>query len=319
MNMRKVAIIGDGMVGSSIAFSLLLDSSVNEISIIDINKDKAEGDALDMKDGLSFLSTHKKVTADGYEGVKDAHVVVITAGAAQKEGETRLDLLGRNRRIYDGIIEGIRPYLGDETIVLVVSNPVDVLSHYVYSKLGIPENRVIGSGTVLDTSRLRTLISLDTGVDPKNVHTYVLGEHGDTEVAIFSATSIGGVPFLEHCEKCGKCGERNEERLDALESRVKNAAYEIIKKKGSTHYAVALAVRKIVEAILNDEKSVLSVSTYLKEGFEGEVKDVYMSLPSIVGSKGVEKVFALNYRKKERDGLVKSAKALREKIEEMEG
>ena len=209
MQTRKVAIIGDGAVGSSIAYTLMLGHAVNEIAIVDVNKNKAEGDALDMADGMSFLSVPKIIYAGDYEACKDSHIIIITAGAAQKVGETRLDLLNKNASIFTSIITSIKPYIEEDTIVLVVSNPVDILTYFTYKKLGIPANRVIGSGTVLDTSRLKTAISEDTHIDPRSVHTFVVGEHGDSEVAVWSSTSVGGLSLIDYCSKCGKCKGRN--------------------------------------------------------------------------------------------------------------
>ncbi len=196
---RKIAIVGDGAVGSSIAYTLMLGHVVNEIVIIDVNQAKAEGDALDMADGMSFLAVPKIIHASGYEGCEGASIVVITAGAAQKPGETRLDLLNKNAGIFNSIIDSIKPHLGSDTIVLVVSNPVDILTYFTYKKLGIPSARVIGSGTVLDTSRLKTAIANDTKIDPRSIHTMIVGEHGDSEVAVWSATSVGGLALTNYC------------------------------------------------------------------------------------------------------------------------
>lgn len=200
---------------------------------------------------------------------------------------------------------------------MVVSNPVDVLSYLVYKKLGLVSSRIFGSGTVLDTSRLKTAISEDTHIDPRNIHTFIVGEHGDSEVAAWSATSVGGLSLTDYCAKCGKCGAHNMAKLDELREKVKNAAYEIIAKKGATFYAVALAVKRIVSAILNDENSVLTVSTLLLDEFGGAVKDVYMSLPCVIGKDGVVKILHPNYSDSEQKALVASGTALREKITEL--
>jgi L-lactate dehydrogenase len=320
MENRKVAIIGDGQVGSSIAYTLLLGQAVNEIALIDLNPNKAEGDVLDMSDGMSFLSVPKVIKATSYEGVKGANIVIITAGAAQHEGETRLSLLGRNAAILTSVCAQLKPNLAPGAIVLVVSNPVDILTYFVYRKLGIPSSQVIGSGTVLDTSRLKSALAKDTGVDPRSIHALIVGEHGDSEVAVWSATSLGGMPLSKYCEKCGKCGSdasAHEARLNQLHEQVKNAAYEIIAKKGATFYAIALSVNRIVNAILNDENSVLTVSSYLSEGFEGEVKDLYLSLPCIVNSRGVKMVLEPDYSPVEKDALKKSALALKEKMADL--
>jgi L-lactate dehydrogenase len=314
MEARKVAIIGDGAVGSSCAYTLMLGHAVNEIVIVDVNQEKAEGDALDMADGMSFLSVPKIIRSGDYKDIAGSHIVVITAGAAQKPGETRLDLLKKNASIFNSIIASIKPYISQDTIVMVVSNPVDILTYFTYKKLGLPSSQVLGSGTVLDTSRLKTAISLDTGIDPRSIHTFVVGEHGDSEVALWSATSVGGLSLTDYCAKCGKCKERNMARLNALHEKVKNAAYSIISKKGATNYAIALAVSRIVSAILNDEHSVLTVSTYLKDEFLGSIKDVYLSLPCVVSSQGVERILHPNYSEEEKSALLVSASALKDKL-----
>lgn len=313
MNNRKVVIIGDGMVGSSIAFTMLQQETVNDLVIIDVNKEKAEGDALDLMQGLPFV-TPKKIRAGDYPDVEHAHVVIITAGVGQKEGETRLDLLKRNLKIFDSILDSMKPYLHESAIVLVVSNPVDILSYYTHEKLGIDSARVIGSGTVLDTARLKTAIAEHTHVDPRNVHTFVIGEHGDSEVAAYSVTTIGGVPISNYCIQCGGCKDGGDSILLNLHHDVKTAAYEIIRKKGATYYAVALAVNYIVKAILNDYNSVLTVSTYIESEFDGKIEDVYLSLPCVVGKYGVEKILHPNYNEYEINKLVKSANILKEQI-----
>lgn len=315
INPRKVVVIGDGAVGSSIAFTLASGHAVNEIVIVDVNKDKAEGDVLDIADGMSFLSVPKLIKAGGYEDAKDAHIIIITAGAAQKPGETRLDLLHKNAAIMTSICDSLKPHLDPEAIVIVVSNPCDVLSYLAYKKLGLPASQVFGSGTVLDTSRLKTAISEDTGIDPRNVHTFVVGEHGDSEVAVWSATSIGGLSILDYSTQCPEC---NLSHLDELHAKIRDAAYQIIAKKGATNYAVALAVSRIVSAILNDERSVLTVSTYIESEFGGALSDIYLSLPCVVGSNGVKSILHPSYSKKEQLAILDSGMQLKEKIKELE-
>lgn len=315
---RKVVIIGDGAVGSTLAYTLLLQDSVNDIVIVDLNKKKAEGDVLDMIHGMSFLNP-KKIKAGDYSDIKDAHIIVITAGVAQKEGESRIDLLNRNLKVFDSIIASMKPYLSDSAIVMVVTNPVDILSYYVYKKLGIPSNRVIGSGTVLDTSRLKSFISEDAGIDPRNVHTFVVGEHGDSEVALFSSTSIAGLPLKEFCSNCNRCKCKGLSKFNLLLNQVKNAAYEIIDKKGATYYAVALAVAKIIASIVDDTHSILTVSTYVKRYFDGKIEDVYLSLPSEVGSNGVIRIINTPFDEEEKEALIKSSTTLKEKIRLIDG
>jgi L-lactate dehydrogenase len=307
MENRKIVIVGDGAVGSTIAYTLLLQDYVNEISIIDINKDKAEGDVLDMVHGLSFVSP-KKVIAGTYDDVKNAHIIVITAGVNQKEGETRLDLLKRNIKVFNSIIDNIKPNLMPDAVVLVVTNPVDLLTLHTYKRLGISSNRVIGTGTVLDTSRLKFLISKEAGVDPRNVHALVIGEHGDSEVSAFSVSTIAGLPVEKYFE------DKGEEFYEELHEKVRNAAYEIIKKKGATYYAIGLSTAKIIETIMNNQKSILTVSTYMQNEFNGMVNDVYLSLPAVVGSKGVERILHLEYSYSEVLKLIESSKKLLETL-----
>lgn len=315
MDNRKVVIIGDGMVGSTIAYTLMMKDYVNEIVIIDIVKEKVEGDALDMMHGVPFVSP-KLIKAGDYNDVKDAHIIIITAGAAQKPGETRLDLLKRNMKIFDSILDQIKPNLDEDAVVLVVSNPVDVLSYYTYKKLGISHNRVIGSGTVLDSSRLRYLISEVADVDPRNVHAYVIGEHGDSEVSAFSVSNIAQIPLKEYLLK--EKGSEGLKLLSSLHDKVKDAAYEIIKKKGATYYAIGLATAKIVSTILNNNRSVLTVSTLVENEFDGEIDGVYISLPCVVGRNGIITRLHLEYSYEEVLKLILSANKLKETYKELE-
>ncbi len=313
MNKRKVAIIGDGFVGSSIAYTLFLKDYINEIDIIDINKEKVEGDVLDMLHAISFTS-FKKVKAATYKDIKDAHVLIITAGANQKEGETRIDLLKRNIKVFDSILEEVKPYINDEMIILIVTNPVDILSYYTYKKLGIDSSRVIGSGTVLDTARLRYLISNHIKIDTKNIHTFVIGEHGDSEVCAFSVSSVSGIPLRKYLKDNDIDVDKE---LLKLSKDTKNAAYEIIKKKGSTYYAIALSVERIVSTILNNTNSILTLSTYIESEFNNQIKDIYLSLPVIVNSKGIIKIIHPNYEYEEVLKLIESANTLKKTFSEL--
>ncbi|HHU27844.1 TPA: L-lactate dehydrogenase [bacterium] len=314
MENRKVVIIGSGAVGSTTAYTMMFNESINEIVIIDINKDKAIGDALDIQHGMAFLSP-KKIYAGDYKDIKDAHIIIITAGVAQKPNETRLDLLKKNLRVFDDIIKNMKPYLDEAAIVLVVTNPVDILSYFTYLKLGIDASRVIGSGTVLDTARLKAILSEDTGIDPRNIHTFVLGEHGDSEVAAWSVTTVGGMPLLDYCNTCGKCNYNNKKHLEELLDKVRGAAYEIIERKGATFYAIAISINKIVEVILNNQNSVLTVSSYIESMFDNQISNVYLSLPVVVNSKGVKNIITLNYSDEEIKQIVKSANILKSQYE----
>ncbi|MBR0295565.1 MAG: L-lactate dehydrogenase [Bacilli bacterium] len=308
---RKIAIIGDGAVGSSIAFALTLSDLVSEIVIIDINKAKVEGDVLDLNHSMS-LTHPKKIIAGEYKDIENAKVIVLACGVGQREGETRIQLLERNKRVFDSVIDSMKPYIHKEAIVLVVSNPVDILSYYTSTKLNLPKSQVFGSGTVLDTARLKYLLSADTGIDPRNIHAYVIGEHGDSEIAAFSVTSIAGLSIEKFCEGCKRCKGFKERGFAAMQDDVRHAAYEIIQKKGATYYGIAASTKRIIQAILNNEHSVLTISTYLENEFNGKVNDVYLSLPVVVGSMGVERIIRPEYSKEEVEGLVKSAEILKQ-------
>ena len=311
MHRGKVVIVGAGYVGSTCAFTLMHSGIFSDIAIIDINKDKAEGDALDMSHGAAFVKA-VKVTAGDYSECRDADMIIITAGANQKPGETRLDLLKRNAAILRDIVNNIKKYATHYPILLVVSNPVDILTYITYKLSGWPIRRVIGSGTVLDTSRLKYMLSNHTGIDARNIHTFIIGEHGDSEIAAWSTTSIGGLSIDEYCEDCQSCSDRN---MEYMLDDVRNAAYEIIEKKGATFYAVALAVERIVSAIVNDENSILTVSSVLEDKYG--ISDVCLSVPTIVGGDGIVKVLETPLSDEEKAGLKNSADTLSELLREL--
>ncbi len=311
MKKGKVTVIGAGFVGSTTAFSLMQSSVVNEIIIIDINKDKAEGDALDMSHGVPFMKPIK-VSAGGYEDAAGSEIVIITAGANQKPDETRIDLLKRNAAIFKGILQELTQHITHETTLLVVTNPVDILSYLTYKMSGFPANKVIGSGTVLDTARFRYSLAEHVGVDSRNIHAYIIGEHGDTEVAVWSSTIVGQMPMDDYCKECGCCGGINK---FGIYEKVKNSAYEIIQKKGATYYAVALAVKRIVECIMRNEQSILTVSSLLSGQYG--IDDVYISVPAILGSDGVKKVLTLSLSEGELSELKHSADTLKGYIKEI--
>lgn len=308
----KVAIIGSGLVGATTAYTLMLGGLFSEIVIIDINRSKAEGDALDIAHGVSFVKP-VNVYAGDYSDCKGADIIIITAGVAQKEGETRLDLLKRNIGVLKSIIEGISAHAPEDVILLTVTNPVDILTYATFKLSSLPRNRVLGSGTVLDTSRLKYMISKRTGIDARNCHTYIIGEHGDSEVAAWSVTNIGGMSMNEFCRYTNKC---SLDDLDDMYSKVKNAAYEIIEKKGATYYAIATAVARICECIAGDENSILTVSSI----FDGQygIKDVALSVPTKVGGEGVENILEVPFSKEELKGLLSSADTLSALIKEIE-
>lgn len=308
----KIVIVGDGYVGSTTAFTIMLGGLFSEIVIIDINRDKAEGDALDIAHGVSLVKP-VKVYAGDYRDCKDADIVIITAGAGQTPGETRLDLLKRNVSVMKIITESIMQHAPRDVILLTVTNPVDILTYVTYKISDLPKNQILGSGTVLDTARLKYLISRKTGIDARNCHTYIVGEHGDSEVAAWSITNIGGMSMHEFCRYTGKC---DIDDLSVMYEDVRNSAYEIIEKKGATYYAIAVAVARIVECIAGDENSILTVSSV----FSGEygIDDVALSVPTKVGGDGIEKILEVPFSREEMKGLRNSADTLREQIKQLE-
>ena len=304
----KISIIGAGNVGSSFAFALMISGIAREIVIVDRNAIKGEGECMDLNHGMSF--THPAtIYSAGYEGCIDSDIVVITAGARQKPGQTRLDLVQSNVNIFKEIIPNLIKYAKD-AIILVVTNPVDILTYVILKISGLPVNKVIGSGTTLDTSRFRYLISDHCKVDPRNVHAYIIGEHGDTELPVWSNASIGGMKIEKFCPTCrNSCNCDHEKELDKLFEEVKNAAYRIIEAKGATYYAIAMALVRICEVILRDENSVLPVSTLIKDYYG--VDEVCLSLPSIVNSNGVEQILRIELSAKEQAQFKHSAETLK--------
>jgi len=308
----KVGIIGAGSVGSTTAYALMVQGIGSEIVLIDRNKEKAEGEAMDIMHGQSFVKPIQ-VRAGDYSDLKDAKVIIITAGAPQKEGETRLDLVQKNTNIFKDIISEITKY-NQDAILLVVANPVDILTYITLKLSGFSKKRVIGSGTVLDSARFRSLISEQCKIAAKNVHGYVIGEHGDSEVPVWSLTNIAGTQIDKYCPICDQnCDGVIKERIS---EQVKNAAYEIIEKKGSTYYAVALGVAQITQAILRDEDTVLTVSSLLQG--EYGIEDVSLSLPTVIDNNGIRNVLELDLNKEEREAFINSANLMKDVIKELD-
>ena len=312
INDRKVAIIGCGFVGSSSAFALMQSGIFSEMVLIDVDRNRAEGEALDISHGVPFASP-MKIYAGDYSDLGDAAMVVVTAGAAQKPGETRLDLVNKNVAIFKSIIPQIRES-GFSGVLLIVSNPVDVLTYAAVQMSGLPEAKVIGSGTVLDTARLRYMLGEHVDVDPRDVHAYVLGEHGDSELVAWSSATVAGVPLSEFCELHGHYQHREAEARIAED--VKNSAYTIIEKKHATYYGVAMAVRRICTAVMRDEDCVLPVSS-LMVGEYG-LSDLCISMPTIVGRNGVVARVPVSINDDEKKELQKSAAALKAIIEKVD-
>ena len=309
---RKVVVVGAGAVGATFAYALAQEGTADEIALVDLNAELVKGQVLDLAHGLPFFQP-VNIHAGDVTDYADAHVIVITAGAKQRPGESRLELLKRNAGLMEHIMDDITMQ-NSSAVIVVVSNPVDVLTWVAYRYSGMPPGKVIGSGTVLDSSRLRYLLSSHCGVDVHNVHAYVLGEHGDSEFAAWSMTHLAGIPIEDRCPACGKCGDWKVNRK-AIEEEVKNSAYHIIGYKGSTHFAVGMALVRIVEAILRNERSVLSVSTVLNG--EYGLSDVCLGVPCIVGQSGVEQILEAKLSDTEKESLAKSATIIREAIESL--
>ena len=306
-----VAIVGMGAVGATTAYAVMNAGVTSELILVDRDRDKVTGEVMDLNHGSSFVPP-VRIRAGGYEDCGEARVVIITAGVRQEPGESRMDLLGRNLGVVDEVISSVVAN-NDDCIILMVSNPVDALTYAALKKSGFPPERVIGSGTLLDTSRFRYLLSEHCRVATQNVHAYIIGEHGDSEVAAWSATNVAGMPFEMFCRGC-PCGCTLGDKDEIFQS-VKNAAYEIIEKKGATFYAIGLAVRRIVRAILRNENDVLSVSS-LMDGQYG-VSDVCVSLPSVVNENGVERVLEMPLNEDESSRFRASAEALRANLEKV--
>jgi len=307
----KVAIIGAGNVGATLAYTLLLHDVASRVSLIDVNEEKALGEVLDLAHGASYLD-NADIRAEGFEGVADADVVVLTAGRGRKPGESRLDLARGNVGITEEIVAGITPHYRG-AVVVVVANPMDMITHLVVKRLPAPPSRIIGSGTSLDSSRFRYLLGQEFGIDPRNIHAYVIGEHGDSSVPAWSMASLGQIPITRYAPP-GRA-PLDEAARQRIHRAVVTAGKEVIQRKGATFYAVSLSVARIVEAILHDEKSVLTVSSYI-ERF-GDIGDVCLSLPAVVGREGILQVLPIVLDDEERRQLTASAAALKEIIAEL--
>ncbi len=302
----RVAVVGTGAVGSSFAFALLLSGLASEIVLSDANARRAEGEAMDLMHAVPFART-ARVWAGPVEECAGAAVTVVAAGAAQKPGETRLDLVQKNASIFRDLVPRIAS-ANPNGIILVATNPVDALAYLTYRISGLPAERVIGSGTILDTARFRMLLAERTGVDPRSVHAHVAGEHGDSEVAVWSSANIAGMPLEDFAQASGASLDDDERR--EIVKATRDAAYQIIERKGATYYAVAAGLVRIVQAILRDQHTVLSVSSLISD-FYG-IDDVYLSLPAVVGRRGIERTLALNLSAEEASALRRSAALLRD-------
>ena len=310
INSRKVAIVGCGFVGSASAFALMESGLFSEMALIDVSREKAEGEALDISHGLPFAKP-MNIYAGDYSDVSDAAIIVVTAGAGQKPGETRLDLVKKNVGIFKSIIPQIAQNNTDG-ILLIVANPVDILTYAAAKLSGFPENRVFGSGTVLDTARLKYLLGEHLGVDSRSVHAFIIGEHGDSEIAAWSSANVSGIPLSSFCEMRGHFNHQSS--MNAIAESVKNSAYEIINRKGATYYGIAMSVKRICEAIVRDEKSILPVSSIQHDNYG--ISGIALSMPAIVGRNGVECSVPIELNGQEAIALQKSADTLRAVIQD---
>ena len=309
----KVGVVGTGMVGSSFAYALMQRGIANELVLIDRDAGRAEGEAMDLNHGLPFVGA-MRIRAGDYPDLAGAEVVVLTAGANQHPGQTRLDLLGRNAAVFRDVVPRVVA-AAPEAVLLVATNPVDLLTHLSAELSGLPWGRVLGSGTILDTARFRYLLGEHYGVNSRSVHAQVIGEHGDTGVPVWSRATLGGIPLRDFVGRNGRGYDPGA--LDSLFVQVRDAAYETIRRKGATYYAIGLGLRSIVEAILRDQKTILTVSIPPRGGFG--IDGIALSLPAVVGRAGAEHRPELPMAADEVDALLRSADALRRCLAELDG
>lgn len=308
MNMQKCAIIGCGFVGATTAFTLVEKGLFSELVLIDLDQEKAQGEAMDLSHGLPF-SQPMKIYAGNYKDLSDCGIIIITAGANQQEGQTRIDLVKQNVRILKTIISQIILY-NQEAILLILSNPVDILTYAALKFSGFPKNRVIGSGTVLDTARLKYLLGEHLKVDIRNVHAFIIGEHGDSELAVWSSANISGIDLDGFCSICDHC--KGMQSMKKLYEEVQQSAYEIISRKGATYYGIAMAVCRILEAILRNEHSVLPVSSYVENHYGAS--DICIGVPCILGKNGVERILDIPLNEEEQKRFSESVEMLKSVI-----
>lgn len=303
---NRVVLVGTGAVGCSFAYSMINQGVAEELVLIDVNEAKSEGEAMDLNHGMPFAPSPIKVWNGSYQDCESAALVVITAGLAQKPGETRLELVEKNTKIFKQIVKNIMES-GFDGIFLVATNPVDILTYVTWKESGLPKDRVIGSGTVLDSARLRFTLGQYFNVDTRNVHAYIIGEHGDTELPVWSRASIG----VEQLESilAGK-NDLRKESLEEIFVNVRDAAYQIIERKGATYYGIGMSLVRITKAILNNENSILTVSAYL-DGEYGQ-KDVYIGVPAIINRAGLREVLEIELNEKEKEQFNYSVLVLKE-------
>ncbi len=296
---NKIVVIGAGAVGSTIAYSLMIKNLTSDITLVDVNKEREQGEVMDISDALSFSET-STINAGDYDSVKDADIIILTAGAAQKDGESRLDLITKNKNIVNSIFKEIKE-IKKSAIILVVSNPVDILTYLVQEIVDLPHNQVFGTGTALDSARLRSNLSKRFNIDSHQIEGFVLGEHGDSEFIAWSTVSIGGKPITEML---------NTEEMTKICDEVKNEVYEIIKEKGATYYGIGMTVVDIVEALMLDQNKILPV-TYRLNDYNG-VSDICLGSTAVVGSSGIIRPWLIELNQEEKEKFQESAKKIKE-------
>lgn len=306
---KKIGIIGTGLVGMSYAYALLNQGIGDSIVLVDLNKARALGEAMDLNHGLAFAPKKMNIYAGDYEDCKDCDLIVITAGVAQKDGETRIDLLKRNAFVMKSVVSNVMKY-GFNGIFLVATNPVDILSHIVWRESRLPANRVIGSGTILDTARLRYEISELLHINSKNVHAYILGEHGDSEFVCWSNASISVKPLLDVIDENDRISLKD---MQNVYEKVRDAAYNIISNKGATYYGIGMSLARITKVIIEDQRSILPIST-LVNGEYDNINQIHISVPAILGEEGVIELVKLNLSDEEAKQLESSAKVIEESL-----
>ena len=305
MKKGKIVLVGTGFVGMSMAYSMLNRGGIQELVLIDIDKDKTIGEEMDLSHGLPYAPQKMIIKAGDYDECKDAQIVVITAGVAQKPGQTRLELAEVNAKIMKGITQSIMAS-GFKGIIIVASNPVDLMTYVVAKVSGLPKNQVIGSGTVLDTARLRYLIGQYLKVSSKNIHAYIMGEHGDSSFVPWDHCYVGCKKIIDVM----KDNKHPMENLNKIHEYVVNAAYEIIEKKKATYYGIGMALNRLVRAVLDDENSILTVSTYLENQYGQD--DIYIGVPTIINKNGVRELVELELNKEEQEKLDNSCKLIKD-------
>ncbi len=306
---RKVVVIGAGSVGATYVYALMHTALATEIVLTDIDQKRLKGEVMDLEHGMAFVQP-VNIRAGDYPDCADANLIVVTSGAKQTPGQSRLELIQRNTDIIKSICDQIKKY-DSQAVLIMVTNPVDALTQVALKQLGWPRQRVIGSGTVLDSARFRSMLSRHCGIDTRNVHAYILGEHGDSEVAAWSMTHLAGIPVADYCAICQGC-DAEVEHADIV-SRVRDSGYHIVDYKGSTYYAIGLSLTRISEAILRNEHSILTVSTLLQG--EYGIDDVCLSVPCVIGKGGVERIVTARLSDDEQNALLASARTLREVLD----